>query len=600
MTDLFAWVGGTITTFLTGAALVFTYYDTTQRVVGWLLGHFTWIAGGVVRWKLRNQVEGHVNRYLHRRLFAAPEGVESPRLKLRWVRDPEDPVLHRDGRLIVRIRDEPDPSRNYLNAVASALPAILVPRARPYLDVEFVEAVDMHVLMRLANSVSADAERAFATDFLGPRVAKFPSLREHLRHLDEIDRGGLFAAMLIQEMFYLDAMVALKVPAGGLHEEVLAFADWLYYLATREVGDESGGLTFIKEHLQVAVILLSKAATAEHGTAPYVSRMLTDLALGARHVYLLGVRENQGSLCNEVVKALGADRRVKLVNRITVVRRTRTTTPQSVPLALFHRQDLYFGDEGAVQLLAEAGIAPGRAIKGLVMSVGAKVAFVDIGEVSGRIRSLDLAWGYHGNTSDVLKVGESREFTVLEADPASLEVWLGLKQQTPSPWSSININPNDEVSCTVHSIKKSRIVVWLEESEIFGYIRVRDWTYCDAEDQLYVAPSPGLTTTAVVASVDAASECIQLDRRVTEVVDWDEIVEKYPVGSAVRVTVTRIGHEGLYCEIQPGIGGWIPRPALKAVGYEFADWRETMQLGQQLDAVVTRIQQNNKRFTFAL
>ena len=103
----------------------------------------------------------------------------------------------------------------------------------------------------------------------------------------------------------------------------------------------------------------------------------------------LGVREHERSLCDEVVKALGADRRVKLVNRIAIVRRTSAGS-ESRPLALFHSQDLYFDDEGAAQLLAEVGIDPGRAVSGSVMSVGANVASVDIGELSGMIRSLDL------------------------------------------------------------------------------------------------------------------------------------------------------------------------------------------------------------------
>lgn len=126
-----------------------------------------------------------------------------------------------------------------------------------------------------------------------------------------------------------------------------------------------------------------------------------------------------------------------------------------------------------------------------------EVAFVDIGELSATIHSLDLAWGYYGNTSDYLAVGESHDFTVLEADPASLAVRLGLKQQTSSPWDSIELGENDEVTCTVRSIKKSRIIVWLEEIEVFGIIMARDWSYRDPEDDPYVSPTPWEDTTGI-------------------------------------------------------------------------------------------------------
>ena len=603
MIDLLSSAGALIlvaVTFLAGVAVTIANFDAAQRLIARSLGYVTWLAGPVLRWRLRADVEGHVNQYLDRRLFADPDGVDSPRLKLRWVRDPKDPILHKDGRLIVRIRDDADPSRNYLNAVASALPRILVPCARPYLNKEFVEAVDLHVLKRLANSVSVDAERAFASEFLGPKMSAFPGLHKHLHRLDQIDRGGLFTAMLIQEMVYLDALVSVQTPHADLQDEVVEFAEWLCYHATREPHDESGKMTFIRPHIKVAVILLSKTETAKHGAAPYVRRMLLDVAIGARHVYLLPVTPHHGSLCDEVVVALAAERRVKLANRVNILRRG-DGAPEILPLVLFHAQDLFAEEGVADRLLTEIGVAPTLVIDGTVTAVGDGRAVVDIDGLGAIIRSRDLAPGYRGSTSDFLQVGERRQFMVLEADPSTLTVHLGLRQLEPSPeWDSLDFTEGDQVACTVHSIKKSRIIVQLDESGIYGVISNRDWSYRDPDNHPYIHPEPGLTTSATVLAVDDDWEGVRLSRRDTEVPDWEEIWTEYPVDTSVRVTVCKLGGEGVYCEIRPGVGGWIPSPVLRKAGLEFADWQETMQLGQRLDVVVTKIQANNNRFTFAL
>lgn len=152
-----------------GIITVLADLDRAHRWLGWALSYFTWISRRILRRKISAELEGKANQYLHTRLFALPEGVESPRIKVKWVRDPKDPVFRDGGTVIVRLRDEDDSSRNILNAVASVLPSILVPRVRPYLEHDFVEAIDLHVLKQLARLVSTDAERIFATDFLGPR-----------------------------------------------------------------------------------------------------------------------------------------------------------------------------------------------------------------------------------------------------------------------------------------------------------------------------------------------------------------------------------------------------------------------------------------------
>lgn len=79
-------------------------------------------------------------------------------------------------------------------------------------------------------------------------------------------------------------------------------------------------------------------------------------------------------------------------------------------------------------------IEVGKKYTGTVKSLTDFGAFVDIGGVDGLIHVSELSWTKIKHPSDVLKIGDSVEVTVLEADKDKKRISLGYRKTKDDPW----------------------------------------------------------------------------------------------------------------------------------------------------------------------
>jgi len=79
----------------------------------------------------------------------------------------------------------------------------------------------------------------------------------------------------------------------------------------------------------------------------------------------------------------------------------------------------------------------GKVFKGTVKSLTDFGAFVDIGGVDGLIHISELSWTRVKHPSEVLKVGDEVEVTVLEFDKEKKKVSLGYRKMEDNPWYKI-------------------------------------------------------------------------------------------------------------------------------------------------------------------
>jgi len=98
------------------------------------------------------------------------------------------------------------------------------------------------------------------------------------------------------------------------------------------------------------------------------------------------------------------------------------------------------------------GIEIGRKYTGTVKSLTDFGAFVDIGGVDGLIHVSELSWTKIKHPSEILKVGDKVEVTVLEFDKDKKRISLGYKKDEDNPWSKI------EEKYKVGDIVKGKVV----------------------------------------------------------------------------------------------------------------------------------------------
>ena len=84
-------------------------------------------------------------------------------------------------------------------------------------------------------------------------------------------------------------------------------------------------------------------------------------------------------------------------------------------------------------------IEVGKTYKGIVKSFTNFGAFVDIGGVDGLVYISQLSWQKIKHPSEVLKIGEEIEVTVLEFDREKKKISLGYKKPEDNPWSNVSL-----------------------------------------------------------------------------------------------------------------------------------------------------------------
>ena len=80
----------------------------------------------------------------------------------------------------------------------------------------------------------------------------------------------------------------------------------------------------------------------------------------------------------------------------------------------------------------------GDTIEGTVMRFTDYGAFVDIGGIDGLLHISEISWGKLKHPQEALEIGQKIRVKILSMNEEKGKISLGLKQNTPEPWSVIN------------------------------------------------------------------------------------------------------------------------------------------------------------------
>src|SRR5690606_2987952 len=80
-------------------------------------------------------------------------------------------------------------------------------------------------------------------------------------------------------------------------------------------------------------------------------------------------------------------------------------------------------------------LAEGKVLHGTVKNITDYGAFIDLGGIDGLLHVTDMSWGRVAHPSEVVKVGEASEVSVLKSAPATGRGPPGHKQLGPAPWT---------------------------------------------------------------------------------------------------------------------------------------------------------------------
>ncbi len=200
----------------------------------------------------------------------------------------------------------------------------------------------------------------------------------------------------------------------------------------------------------------------------------------------------------------------------------------------------------------------GQILEGTVKAITDFGVFVDLGGVDGLVHITDLSWGRINHPNEVVKLDQTINVVVTDFDEEKKRISLSLKKLLPHPWENINekLKIGEKVSGRVVSLTDYGAFIEIEKG-IEGLIHNSEMSWTQHVKHPSQMVSMGQVVDAVVLHLDKDDKKISLGMKQLEPDPWQELMQKYPVGSKHEGIARNLTNFGVFVELEPGIDGLV-------------------------------------------
>ncbi|NIA14587.1 MAG: 30S ribosomal protein S1 [Nitrospiraceae bacterium] len=242
----------------------------------------------------------------------------------------------------------------------------------------------------------------------------------------------------------------------------------------------------------------------------------------------------------------------------------------------------------------------GQTLEGEVKNITDFGAFVDVGGIDGLLHVTDMSWGRVKHPSQVVSVGQRLKVRVLNFDPRTERISLGLKQTTDNPWKTAGTR------YPVGGVVRGRVVSMTDygafiqlEDGIEGMVHVSEmsWTRRVRHPSDVVQLDQDIDV--MVLSVDLEAEKIALGIKQTLPNPWNEIASRYPVGSVIKGIVRNMTDYGAFVQIEEGIDGLLHISDISWTE-KVAHPSDVLEKSQEIEVKILSIDPQNEKISVGL
>lgn len=197
---------------------------------------------------------------------------------------------------------------------------------------------------------------------------------------------------------------------------------------------------------------------------------------------------------------------------------------------------------------------------GKVVSITDYGVFVELEEgVEGLIHVSEMTWSKKPrHPSKMVSVGDAVEVMVLNIEPETKRISLGMKQLQPNPWDLVTENypVGSIIEGKIKNITDFGVFIGIEEG-IDGLIHVSDLSWTERIKHPSEKYSKGETIQAVVLKIDRENERFSLGVKQLVPDPWQAAYNKYPSGTVVEGEITNVTDFGVFVKLEEGIEGLV-------------------------------------------
>ncbi|MBT3477860.1 MAG: 30S ribosomal protein S1 [Candidatus Marinimicrobia bacterium] len=242
----------------------------------------------------------------------------------------------------------------------------------------------------------------------------------------------------------------------------------------------------------------------------------------------------------------------------------------------------------------------GNVMEGRVKNITDFGVFIDLGGIDGLLHITDLSWGRVNHPSELIGMDDTLTIKIIDFDKEKKRVSLGLKQLTPHPWENLEDRYPEGTKISGKIVSLTNYGAFVEiEPGVEGLVHVSEmsWTrHIKNPSEMF---SLGDEVEAVVLAINAEERKISLGAKQLQADPWDQIEEKYMVGTIVKGKVINLTQFGAFVELEEGIDGLIHVSDLswtKVVRHP----KEIIEKGQTVEVRVLEVSRESRRIALGL
>jgi small subunit ribosomal protein S1 len=244
---------------------------------------------------------------------------------------------------------------------------------------------------------------------------------------------------------------------------------------------------------------------------------------------------------------------------------------------------------------------PGTRAHGKVVSLTDYGAFVELEEgIEGLVHVSEMSWTRRiKHPSKILAVGDIIEAMILDVNPESKRISLGLKQIQPNPWDVIEEKypPDSIIEGKVRNLTDFGAFIGLEEG-IDGLVHISDLSWTQKVNHPSDILKKGDIVKAKVLNIDKSRERLSLGIKQVNSDPWQEFTHKYGVGKTVTGTIVKVTDFGLFLALEGDLEGLIHSSEL---GIDRSDQPERhFTVGQELTAKILKVDTGERKISLSL
>ena len=245
-------------------------------------------------------------------------------------------------------------------------------------------------------------------------------------------------------------------------------------------------------------------------------------------------------------------------------------------------------------------IQEGAICKGLVKNITDFGVFLDLDGIDGLLHITDMTWKRIKHPSEMVQIGDELEVMILNVDREKGRVALGMKQKEANPWEEIEERypPGTHIRGKIVNLVPYGAFIEIEPG-IEGLIHVSEMSWVKNITDPTEVVNKGDEVEAIVLSVQKEEGKISLGIKQTEKNPWEDVEDKYPEGTSVKVEIRNLTNYGAFVELEPGVEGLIHISDLSWIK-KVSHPSEVLKKGDVVEAAILSVDKESKKITLGV